>query len=1030
MDNQKQYWKSFEQLTQDPEFLKAQEQEFARDIPVNDIMSEGLTANRRSFLKLFGFSVSAAALAACVKSPVKYAIPYVNKPVNVNPGIADYFASTFYDGTDYAAILVRTREGRPIKLEGNPDFPFSQGALSARGHAAILSLYDVARLQHPVAGNLKISWKDAIAQANQALAGAANIRILTSTIISPTAKKLLAEFKDKYKGAEVVTYDASSASGLIEAHKRSFGKAAVPNIKLHNAELIVSFNADFLGTWIAPAVFTKQYSIARHLSDDAAQNKKMARHVQFETTMSLTGSNADLRIPMKPSQEGLALIKLYNALASKAGKESLPSAGVDLAGNSVSSVANELWAKRGKAVVLSGSNDPNIQQVVVGINQLLGSYGTTLDINAPMTLRQGDDAAVAKLLDELNSGAVDVLIVNNANPVYNYAEGEKFASAIKKAKLSIAFASHENETAEVCKMILPTHNFLESWGDAEPVVGQVSLIQPMINPLFDTQQFEQGLLWMLGNNTNYVDYLRANWKATYGAKAGGDFDKFWVNCLERGFLDYGVAAPADSKEEKAAAAPAAVAAAPAPAAAADAKKDDAPAVGAVVNVADAANAIAASEKGGGMELFLYQKVGIGDGTHANNPWLQELPDPITKICWDNYVCVNKYDADQKGWKDGDLVKVTVGSKSVELPVVVQPGQQRETIAIAVGYGRSEKSGKTSANVGKNVFGFGRVVNGHVINYVAGVKVEATGETYPLASTQTHQTIMGRDIVRETTLDKFLADPKAGNKPSPHLVSLYEGHEYNGHHWGMAIDLSACIGCGACVVSCNAENNVAVVGKEEVIRGREMHWLRIDRYYASSTEDIETAAEQAEVVYMPMMCQHCDSASCENVCPVLATVHGEDGLNQQVYNRCIGTRYCANNCPYKVRRFNWWDYTNKENFPYNPVVEELPRLALNPDVTVRARGVMEKCSFCVQRIQAGKMAAKLAGVPLPDGSVKTACQQACSTGAIKFGDLNDPNSEVAKAFKASRSYVVLEEVKNKPKVAYAVKVRNKTASTQA
>jgi len=990
---EKKYWKGYEELNQDPEFLARAEKELNRDVPVDDIFgeSDSFATNRRTFLKLFGFSVSAVVLTACNKTPVKYAIPYVNKPENITPSIANWYASQYFDGQEFTHVLVRTREGRPIKVEGNPNSKITGGAVSARAHASVLGLYDNNRAKGPLKGTQTLSWeaadKDIGSKLNSIKEAKGLVVVLTGTQISPSTQAAINEFLKAYPGRHV-QFDAVSYAGLLDAHKEAFGVRALPAYRFDKAEAIVGINADFLGTWLSPTEFQRQYGMARKVRRTEGE---MALHYQFETHLSLSGSNADQRIPIKPSDEGAVAVRLYNEVAKLAGAATLPAEGRETAGNFVSKAAAALWAKKGKALVVAGANDPAIQAVVLGINNLLGSFGNTIQAGTVSNLRKGSDADLAQVIADLNSGAVKAVFFQGVNPVYNTPWAVEFATALKKAELSVSFDDRANETAKLAQYLLPDSHYLESWGDAEVQPGYLSLTQPTINKLFDTRQLSETLLTWAGKPVSAYEHLRSFWQANYYPAVKGkyaDFEDFWRNTLHDGVLDL-------QGEAKGAAQP-------------------------KLNLADASGK--AIKTGNGLEVQLYEKVSIGDGTSANLPWLQEMPDPITKIVWDNYICVNRYDADQKGWKNGDMAKLTVGKNTLELPIWIQPGQARGTVSVALGYGRTD-AGLTANGVGKNAFPLVSYKDGYLTYSASGASLETMGGSYDLATTQTHQTMMGRDIVRETTLGEVLKKPDAGNKPSPSLVTLWSKHDYKGHHWAMAIDLTACIGCGACVVSCQAENNVSVVGKKEVLRGREMHWIRIDRYYTSTPGNDEQSAEQADVVFMPVMCQQCDNAPCETVCPVLATVHSDEGLNQMVYNRCVGTRYCANNCPYKVRRFNWFDYTNKENFQYNPV-DDLSRLVLNPDVTVRARGVMEKCSFCTQRLQAAKLEAKKEGRPLGGEEVQTACSQSCPTGAIVFGDLNDPESRLAKLYKAEHSYLLLEEIKTLPKVAYGVKVRNR------
>ncbi len=1013
---QKKYWRSVEELNASPQFIEESSKEFAEEIPVDELLSENslnLNANRRDFLKVFGFSVTAATLAACTKTPVKRAVPFVQQPEEMSPSIPTWYATTYSDGYDYASIIVKTREGRPIKIEGNTFSGISQGGVNARVHASVLGLYDNARLQHPTKSGKITGWEtldsEVGAQLAEISAAGGAIRLLTGSIVSPTTKKIIGDFKAKYPTASHVVYDAISQSGMLEANKATFGSAVLPTYHFDKAEVIVGIGADFLGNWISPVEFTKDYIKNRKVSK---ANPTMSRHIQLETILTVTGSNADQRATYQASKEALVVTNLYNAIAALAGAAPVDTTAYDVAGNTIKSAAKELWAARGKALVVCGSNDAAVQTLVNAINQLLGSYGTTLDMSVPSYLRQGIDADMVNLVKEMNEGKVGALIMHGVNPAYDYHDSKAFLTGLEKTKLTVSVSQFTDETASKSKYVAAASHYLESWGDAEPAKGYYSMQQPAISPLFDTRSFEETLLAWTGNKTSVYDYLKANWKSNSNEL---DFGAFWRKALHNGVAEN--AAPGSQ-----------------------------PAFSANVAAAAAAIKIESAE----VELVTYEKMGIGNGAHAGNPWLQELPDPISRACWDNYLAVSMKYAKDNALSDGDIVKVEANGYSVEVPVLIQPGTFAGTVALAVGYGRTA-AGKTGTNIGANAYPFRKGAS-------VKVNISNTGLKTQLAQTQTHHTIEGRNIVKETTLDRYKENAADGNiRPyvnvkqedgstkkvypgiSRNAVTLWDRRDYEGHHWAMAVDLNACTGCGACVVSCQVENNVPVVGKEEVIRRREMHWMRIDRYYAFKTtgsdqkitkeEEYDNIQEgdNVEVAFQPVMCQQCDNAPCETVCPVLATTHSDEGLNQMTYNRCVGTRYCANNCPYKVRRFNWFSYVDNSKFANNPAQTDLGKMVLNPDVTVRARGVMEKCTFCVQRIQAVKLESKRNNRRPLDGEVQTACQQSCPSNAIVFGDLNDPDSAVSQLFLNERAYGVIEELNVLPSVNYLTKVRNKKST---
>jgi MoCo/4Fe-4S cofactor protein with predicted Tat translocation signal len=1006
MDSNKKYWKGLEELNNTPEFVEKNKHEFAEPIPIEEVLSgSGLSAKtpRRDFLKALGFGVGAVTLAACQKVPVHKSIPYLIKPEEVTPGIANFYVSTF----EGQPILVKTREGRPIKIEGNPNDILTKGGVSAQGQAAVLDLYNSGRLQKPELNGDGAEWNavDAFVKAQLAAVGAKKIRLVSSTVYSPSTAAVIDAFVAKYPTTKHINYDAVSYTGIIQANQNSFGKAVLPHYRFDKADIIVSFGADFLGSWISPEEHTLQYVSNRNAK--SLEEKKMSRHIQFETGMSLTGTNADTRIPVKPSQEGVALIALYNELSGT----TLPGT-VKLQDNATAAavkvVAKELLGAKGKALVVAGANDVATQTLVIAINSLLGSYGTTIDLDTVNNKYAGNDLEFTEFINEMNRGEVGAVLFLNANPAYDYYKAKDFSDALAKVKLKVSFADQKDETAALCNVLAPNHHFLESWGDAEVLTGYYAITQPTINPVYSTRQAEQSLMqWIDSPVKDYYTFVRANWDTNVFPKTGASGQKAWESLLQTGFVQL-----------------------PAKAAGTYSFTKDLNAV--VQTIATASAQLA--PKNGEAELTLYVNGGVGDGKKANNPWLQEMPDPVSKVTWDNYAAVaEKFGKDTLKVEEGDVVEVTVNGVTVKLPVLFQPGQAQGTVSIALGYGRSA-SGKVGDGVGANAYPFQSFRNG-TFQTTGIAALKANGEKSPLAQTQTHHSYEGRSVIRETTFAQYKKDPAAGSgktEEKKEYNSLWDEYDRPQYNWVMAIDLNACTGCGACVVACNAENNIPVVGKDEVRRRREMHWIRIDRYYSFNDNGKSVTKEKeinkledldhVSVVHQPMLCQHCDHAPCETVCPVLATVHSSEGLNHMAYNRCIGTRYCANNCPFKVRRFNWFNYWNDSRFE-NYLQNEYTQLVLNPDVTTRFRGVMEKCSMCIQRIQGGKLKAKLEGRPLVDGEIKVACQQTCTANAIVFGNKNDPNSEVSKALASERTYYVLEELNVQPGIGYQVKVRN-------
>ncbi len=1009
MESNKKYWKGLEELNKTPEFVENNKSEFAEPLPIEDVLNEaGLSTvtPRRDFLKALGFGLGAVTLAACQKAPVHKSIPYLVRPEEVTPGIPNYYVSTFKGNS----VLVKTVVGRPIKIEANPNAGAFNRGTDAQAQASVLDLYDVSKLKSPLLKKDETTWgeldKYVKAELNKVQAAGKKIRVVASSLNSPSAKAVVADFAAKYPTTKLVQYDAISYTGIIKANENSFGKAVLPKYNFDKADLIVSFAADFLGTWISGEEFTAQYTSNRDYK--SLEKKKMSRHFQFEAGMSLTGTNADTRIALKLSEEGPALIALYNAIVGA----SLPGAGLPdntTADKAIKLVAKELLQNKGKAVVVAGSNDVSVQTLVNAINVAIGSYGTTIDLDNPCKRYEGNDAEFALLVDEMNKGEVGAVFFLNSNPAYDAVNAKAFNDGLSKVSLKVSFSDREDETADLSDVVAITPNYLEAWGDANTYEGYYSIVQPTINPVFNSRQAEQSLLiWADAPVQDYYQYVRNFWDKNILPALG----RSWEDVLQTGVIT--------------------------------AAAKTAGSYGFSLSLDAVASAIVASSKAlkKDIELQVYESVPMRDGKQANNAFLQELPDPVSKVTWDNFVALNPRQADKLGCKEFDIVTIKAeNGYSIDLPVLFQPGQAMGTASVALGYGRV-KAGKAGNNVGKNAFPFVSFTNG-TFKYATTATLTATGGREELAQTQTHYSFEGRNIVREASFQDFVKDPAAGSG-NHHKHKVYDlwttdKHEMLGNNWVMAIDLNACTGCGSCIVACNVENNIPVVGKDEVRRRREMHWLRIDRYYSinddkqgSVTEEKEIAnldnLENVSVVHQPMLCQHCDHAPCETVCPVLATVHSSDGLNHMAYNRCVGTRYCANNCPYKVRRFNWFNYWNDSRFD-NYLNNEFTQLVLNPDVTTRSRGVMEKCSMCIQRIQAGKLSAKIEKRALKDGDIKMACQQACSANAIIFGDKNDPNSEVSKALRSERTYYVLEEINVEPGIGYMTKIRNIDSTTK-
>lgn len=1072
----KKYWKGIDELNQTPAFVESRDNEFPQSQTVEQFLGDEKLAEtsteRRDFLKFLGFSVAAATVAAC-EAPVTKAVPYVIKPENVTPGMPTWYASTYYDGNSYASIMVKTREGRPIYIRGNADHGFTKGAVTPQIVASVLGLYDGDRLTAVQGAKDWVELDNRVINTlKQVAQKQGKVAFVSNTIISPSVQNALVELSASIFGPNVVEgmpalhpnfmhiqYDAASYNGMREANMASFGTRSIPDYDFTQAKTIVSIGADFLSTWLMGNAFSADYGMRRK-----PEGEWMNRHFQFESIMSITGSNADYRGMIRPSEQAAVLSYLLEKFGVNSGVPSQLSKEVQkIADEAVKS----LKASGKMSLVVCGSNNTALQILTNKLNSVLGAYGTTLRPDRALNLFQSEDAKMQQFVSSvINGQAPDAIILYNVNPVYNMPEGDKFGQALVKAPFTVAISTYMDETASKCQMIAADHHALESWMDHNPKAGHYALSQPTIRPLHDTASALESLLVWAGkarrggkdSKVSY-DYISKMWE-TYGfpmQKTYTDFGTYFNMAVHNSVVeDYASMLPAMPMHN------------------------------------DAAMGMVAGKlpKAADVEVILYQKAGIGTGDMGGNPWLQEMPDPITKVTWDNYITMNPVEMKDAGYvttfdqEHGlNMATVKINGMDMTLPVYPSPGQAKKTLGIALGYGRganNENIGKAAyvtkpyggfqmegdkrLPVGKNAYRFLKWENGNYTNAVAGTITKAGDSTYPIAATQIHHTVMARhSIVRETTFDIFKHSDKDAYNP-PHLLKrldekgehvsvplkefdLWDAHpvENVGHRWGMTIDLSQCFGCGSCLIACQSENNVPVVGKDEVRRGREMHWLRIDRYFSSDEEvtigtrrgdldyhDAEHPSLNPKVIHMPMLCHHCNHAPCETVCPVAATTHSNEGLNQMVYNRCIGTRYCANNCPYKVRRFNWFNYPSYKKFTeINPAQDDLGRMVLNPDVTVRTRGVMEKCSLCVQRIQAGKLDAKTEMRPVKDGDFITACAEACPADAIIVGDWNDMQSMIRKSADDKRSYQALEEIGVKPNVWYKVKVRNeKNAELEA
>jgi molybdopterin-containing oxidoreductase family iron-sulfur binding subunit len=1034
-DKDPNYWRSFRELYKDPDFIREKKNEFqpgSLDRPDENSFSR---FSRRKFLALLSASAAVAASGCSNFRDKGVIVPYNKKPEEVTIGLPTYYASTC-TGCSYACgILIKTMEGRPIKVDGNPDHPVSKGKICAAGQAAVMSLYDPERLKNPAERPDKtnpkdISWAEAddkiISQLKSAASSGKEIAIVTQTVNSPSLKKLLTEdFKTAYPTSKVYSYELFSESARNSAFEKCYGAKVFPVVQLEKANVILALESDFLGTDGNKVENSRMYAERR----DVNNGKEFNRLYAVEGNASVTGMNADYRIILRSDAIEEFVLSLLNEFIVK---ERLSGFGADaginsklqsydlknfIAKNNINAEAAEhlisdLKKNQGSSFVTVGSMFPESTHIAVNLlNEVLGNTKLySKDVLNTEQIPLSSKAELENLASDLKSGKVGAVIHLDSNPVYHLPADYGYADALKNAGLVISLTESVNESSAMSSYVLPINSMFESWGDFQTRNNYSSLQQPVISPLYDTRQKEDILLtWIKGTKESfsadlYHKYLMDNWKNTVltGTASESQFMKEWNAALNDGAVSIktntaaGVSENSGFKSE------------------------------AVINTNFKLKA------GNEYVLLLTRNTTIGDGRFANNGWLQELPKPLSRMVWDNCAVISVQTSKSLGLKSNDLINVTTAAGKIEVPVFVQPGVAEGVIAIELGYGRSV-CGIVGKDVGVNANKL-MSKNGTVSQWIYNdTKIEKAGGTYELISTQEHYAFdepllkdiqYRREIIQEGTYLQFKENPhflhdrhtKYSEEETEKLKvgSINEQYVHTGTKWGMAIDLNKCTGCNECAAACNVENNIPVVGKDQVKANREMHWIRIDRYYSGTPEVPKTS-------FQPMLCQHCDFAPCENVCPVAATTHSADGLNGMAYNRCVGTRYCSNNCPYKVRRFNYFNF--RDRFRDSIQQEESFSLMANPEVTVRSRGVMEKCTFCIQRIMEERQNAIQENRYIKGSNVKTACQEACNTNAITFGDKNDKESELYKLNNSSIAYSVLEEIKVKPNVTYLAKLRN-------
>lgn len=991
------FWKSLNDYNDRPEFIEAKKQEFREGVTDEFNVAEMDGISRRRFLALLSASAALTATACSDYQDKGEIVPYNQRPENILPGKANYYASTCDGCSQHCGILVKTREGRPIKIDGNPDHPVNKGKICATGHSNIMDLYDPERLKHPLYKERKIEWGKAIADVKNQLsnitASGKKIAVISKSVASPAIEKLFEEFKQFYPATTFYSYELFDSNNRLEAWKRVFDNEKIPSLKLDEAKIIVSIEDDFLARGSDSIELIRKFIAGRNVDDIDNFNRLYV----VEGGLSLTGSNADYRIRLRPDAHYELLLAVYNELSKKFNRTSFYSSislndvvsKYSLDKTKVNYLIDDLYSNRDKAIVLGGDALSVDAHVVINLINVLLNENKLFDFES--VKREKFTSGIAdwnNLVKDMNSGMVGAVINFDADPVFHLPSEYGFNEALKNVELKVSLVGSRNDTSALCDYVLAINHTLESWGAFSRLEGLHSLMQPIINPIFDTKQKEEILLGLMGKEENFGAYLKSYYKSNVYPKLNlaTSFDKFWFSSLhdgvfeepKRGRYNYSV-----SNNIKLA--------------------DPEPVKGSVVS--------------------LQPSYFIGDGKFANNGWLQETPHPVTKVTWDNFVAISPSTAMKLKVENDSVLEISNGKNRVKLPVMVQPGVAEDTFVVELGYGR-KVVGDVGKDAGINANPLLSLHSGISKWIVNSVSVKAANETYKLASTQEHHALDDdfvkdfhkiRGIIIENSVEGYKKSPNFIEElPHENLPSITRTFEYKDVKWGMSIDLNKCIGCAICVSSCNVENNVPVVGKDQVAVGREMQWMRIDRYYSGTPDE-------PEVSNQPMLCQHCDSAPCENVCPVNATNHSPDGLNQMVYNRCVGTRYCANNCPYKVRRFNFFNF--RDHFADAYYENELTALANNPEVTVRSRGVMEKCTFCVQRIMEARSEAIAEGKTFNGAGVKTACQEACPSEAIVFGNYNDKSTEIAEKREHELGYHVLHELNVRPNVTYLAKLRN-------
>ncbi len=950
--NGKKYWRSLEQLAKTDKFNEFLRNEFPKgtsELAGNNHWS------RRSFLTTMGASMALAGLAGC-RRPVEKIVPYVVRPEDVDPGVPLKYATTMPFGLSAYGVVVTSHEGRPTFIEGNELHPSSHGAVNPQIQASLLDLYDPDRSKSVLRDGRESSWDDFVAWWQEMHAkykdnGGEGLAVLSETFNSPTLARLKRQFNETFPKAKWVAWEPISDENIYKGIEMATGQMLQPVYDFSKAKVVLSLDCDFLGTESESISATRGFSEARRVM---SQSDEMNRLYVVEPSMTVTGMMADHRVRVGGLNVGSWLDGLHRMLIGLSQTDpELPSA-----------LVADLQANGSEVLVVAGRRQPaEVHALVAKINALLDSAAASY--NDPVSAERSDHEALSELTKAMVSGELETMIVFGGNPMIDAPADLDFVAGAERVRNFVHLSSHLDETSSAAGWHINRAHYLESWGEARAVDGTISVIQPMISPLHDGHD-DASVYSLLTNGVETKAYDLVQ-ETVCPMLSPQDSDTRWKRLLHDGVLE------------------------------------DSALSSVLPRLADRAVSFAVTQ---GAELS-FSCGAVHDGRYANNGWLQELPDPVTKLAWGNAALISPKLAEEYDLENEDVVRLEVDNRSVEIPVWISPGQADNSISVALGYGRTS-AGRVGNGVGVDAY---KLRTSDNMWFASGVKITKLGRKQELACTQDHGSMEGRPIVRENTLAGYRekAEFFPAELEHPPLTSLWDEHKYDeGYQWGMSIDLNACTGCNACVIGCQAENNIPVIGKEQVRNGREMHWMRIDRYYAGETDNPEVAVQ-------PMNCQHCEMAPCEQVCPVAATSHDDEGLNVMVYNRCIGTRYCSNNCPYKVRRFNFFNHTNE--------LPETIQMAQNPEVTVRSRGVMEKCTYCLQRIVAAKSDAKREGRTVADGEITTACESACPANAIVFGNISNPNSQVAQLRENDRKYRVLEELNTRPRTTYLAKLRN-------